>query len=266
MIKLIKEFAPRWVPFRSTVSPSASSNERAAELQEKVQRWLLGRGIQYGQTWLIFGSAPDPVIPQISDSNYVLTTINNAGITARQLRLKRSDLMIRTEAKDWPTDPQLESDNLLWISSISKRRLMKKRRGWIDHEIGSIRTITSEDRDLLFEMQLSASDCLTGRRPSTSLLGVSVALTMKAQLVLIAGMSLREGGHSYDQMLLDRKHILEDKIALKALSKTYGNIFSVGANLAEDASIPEYKDIPNVSKDRVLYSAVKDNISTIDGQ
>ena len=82
-------------------------------LRESHRSWLGELGILH-KPWLIFGSAPNPTLPDGDPKRWARVDINNAGRTAVALGLGRADLTIRTQRKSWAEWPELDSRALLW--------------------------------------------------------------------------------------------------------------------------------------------------------
>lgn len=230
-----------------SVSPpdEVPSDRRVHDIQQSIRDWL---GVELGslhKVWLILGAAPNPVIPNSLPSDYILVCVNNAGLTAQRLGLKIPDVTIRTEAKSWTEIEGLQSRTLLWFVSRDLRKMRNSRPASWRHKIGSLRTLKTVDRDDYVARELGDSFVKTEEfdaRPSTGIFSCLLALNCDPEKVIVSGFSLRQMGHSYNDLHLARKHIAADLEALKTLSNRHQIFFTAEKELAKDAGMRLNRD------------------------
>jgi hypothetical protein len=207
-------------------------------LQPALGRWR--RLVERPQRdWLILGSAPRPTLPDPMPDEIVLVCINNSGRTAADLGLKRPDLTIRAQRKAWDDIAGLSSGAVIWIS---KRPLLRERlsnrASWRHHADRWCRMSDSE-RMRMLEACLNLSIPAEGlAQPTNGVVAIVLALACGARRVIVSGISLTEGGHSYNDREEARRQVEPDRSALARIRDLYPQVVTTEAGLARETGLP----------------------------
>ncbi|BDA84819.1 hypothetical protein Sa4125_23610 [Aureimonas sp. SA4125] len=200
-------------------------------------RFLDRLGIR-DQPWLIFGSAPEPTVPDALREGYARIDINNAGRSAALLGLGCADLTIRAKKKSWQEHPHLDTRGLLWIHTapeIFLRMLLLPKP--YDH-IGCIAALRRRDREAVVTHVSGASVEAIGDlgKVTNGVAAICYGLLLGVPKIVVAGVSLSKVGHSYDDLGRVRRQTDEDSFILDRL-KDHPRLFTTEADLARDSGL-----------------------------
>ncbi|WP_421869729.1 hypothetical protein [Pararhizobium sp.] len=216
------------------------------------RKWLTKLGI-LDRPWLLFGSAPDPTLPQEILQNCARVDINNAGKTANQLGLPPADLTFRKKKKSWEEHPYVRTRGLLWLHT---------RPLWVMHlklllkpnvRYKSLMRATKSDREAIVHHVSGGLPAEIGDvgKVTNGVAALCYALFMGVPSVTLAGFSLQKMGHSYNAKGSVRRQIEEDTFVLTQL-RDRGNVFTTERDLSDYVGIPlaqSYQDISAVKLD-----------------
>ena len=199
--------------------------------------WLDELGI-LDKPWLILGSAPNPTLPPGLAAQSARVDINNAGRTAAGLGLGGADLTIRTQRKSWEEWPDLKTRALLWTHRWPKILMHLEMRRKSRAEVGVLRRWPRGERERIVEHVIGAS--LTGvgqwEKATTGIAAICYALFVGVPQIVVVGLSLDTGGHSYDGLARQRRQVDEDAFAL-GLLRNRPELFTTETVLAERAHV-----------------------------
>lgn len=227
--------------FKAAAAPAVVGRNRSPfALQTFIARhgrFLDRLGIR-DRPWLIFGSAPDPTVPEELRHSHARIDINNAGRAAAAMGLGRADLTLRAKKKSWEEHPHLDTRGLLWIHTVPgiflRLLLLPKPH---DH-IGEVTPLRRTEREAIVTHVSGASvDAIGDLGKVTN--GVAAAcygLLMGVPEVVVAGISLSKVGHSYDDLGRVRRQKDEDSFVLDRL-RTDPRLFTTEPDLSRDAGL-----------------------------
>ncbi|KQY42504.1 hypothetical protein [Rhizobium sp. Root483D2] len=213
------------------------------------RKWLTKLGI-LDRPWLLFGSAPDPTLPQEILQKCARVDINNAGKTANQLGLPPADLTFRKKKKSWEEHPYVRTRGLLWLHT---------RPLWVMHlklllkpnvRYKSLMRATKSDREAIVHHVSGGLPAEIGDvgKVTNGVAALCYALFMGVPSVTLAGFSLQKMGHSYNAKGSVRRQIEEDTFVLTQL-RNRGDVFTTERDLSDYVGIPlaqSYQDISAV--------------------
>ena len=171
--------------------------------------------------WIVFGSAPDPLLPTSLTGRYARVDINNAGRTAQELGLGPADLTIRTKKKSCSEHPTLDTKALIWIHTIPAPMLRLLLLTKPHRSIGRVAKFTKAERDALVETVSGVRLENVGPwdKVSNGVAAACLGLHFGVPEIVLSGISLSKAGHSYNQLGRTRYQVDEDRAVLSALSK-----------------------------------------------
>lgn len=210
--------------------------ERLASLRDRHRAWLRKLDI-IDRPWLIFGSAPEPTVPNDVLRTCARIDVNNSGRTAELLGLGPADLTIRKRRKSWAEHPRLHTRGLLWFHTapwiIMRLQLVLKSQV----RVGSLQKMTKDERNAIMDQIVGPIPKGVGKSKATNgVAAICYGLWTGAPTIIVAGMSVNKMGHSYNDVGKTRKQIDEDIFALRALS-TLPNLFTTERELSERTGI-----------------------------
>lgn len=218
--------------------PETSPGEATLhKLLSSHSRWLRGLGL-LDKPWLILGSAPSPTIPASLAATHLRIDINNAGRTAAELGLGRAALTLRAKHKSWQEHPKLDTGALLWIHDYPVL-LLKLLLLFRPHTyIGSLATMTREERQAVVTQVSGASLASIGDwgKVTNGVAAICYGLLLGVPEIVVAGLSLSKAGHSYDHLARERRQMQEDAFVLNRL-KDHPRLLTTEADLANDSGL-----------------------------
>ena len=188
--------------------------------------------------WLIFGSAPDPTIPESVRQGFARIDINNAGRSAAALGLGRADLTLRAKKKSWQEHPHLDTRGLLWIHTAPEIFLRFLTIGKPHDHIGRVAALRRRDREGMVTHVSGASVEAIGDlgKVTNGVAAICYGLLLGVPQIVVAGISLSKVGHSYDDLGRVRRQTDEDSFILDRL-KDHPQLFTTEADLAQDSGL-----------------------------
>ncbi|GGD38623.1 hypothetical protein [Aureimonas glaciei] len=200
-------------------------------------RFLDRLGIR-DRPWLVFGSAPDPTVPETLRRGFARIDINNAGRSAAAMGLGRADLTIRAKKKSWTEHPHLDTRGLLWIHTapeIFLRLLVTPKPH--DH-IGRIAALRRRDREAMVTHVSGSSVEAIGDlgKVTNGVAAICYGLLLGVPQIVVAGISLSKVGHSYDDLGRVRRQTDEDSFILDRL-RDHPRLFTTETDLARDSGL-----------------------------
>ena len=195
----------------------------------------------------VLGSAPNPAIPEGFGERWQFWTVNasQAGVDSQPLGDPDVTVMSAQMLGDRPA-------NVAGKTALKGRRtgrLIVIERGFnadqiveilrnIGYSIGQLHFISHFQRAVLVRKLLKA-DLAYGsgeQKVSTGVFAILLALRQGLSPVVIGGLSLSRGGHSYNQLSHKREHVDVDARALALLRRF--PVFTTDKQLAKDSGIP----------------------------
>ncbi len=204
---------------------------------DRYGTWIEELGIR-NRPWLILGSAPDPTVPMELVNSHARIDINNAGKTAAAMGLKRADLTFRTKKKSWDEHSHVDTRGLIWLHAqpafILRLRLLNKP---YDH-IGKIVGLSRIDRDAIVVHVAGTSVKSIGDvgKVTNGIAAACLGLLLGVPIVVLAGISLSNVGHSYDQLDRPRRQVGEDAFILERL-RSLPELWTTEKDLASEAGL-----------------------------
>lgn len=207
-------------------------------LRGNHRRWLSELGI-LNRPWLIFGSAPDPSLPQDVVGYCARVDVNNSGKTANALGLPPADLTFRKRKKSWQEHPYVRTRGLLWIH---------RRPLWVMHlklllkptvRYKSLTRATKAEREAIVNAVSGGLPSEVGEvgKVTNGVAALCYGLFVGVPSITLAGFSLTQMGHSYNDRGKTRRQIAEDTFVLTCL-KERGNVFTTELDLADQIGLP----------------------------
>ncbi|MCK5932700.1 MAG: hypothetical protein KAG89_11070 [Fulvimarina manganoxydans] len=208
---------------------------------DRYRGWLGELGI-LDRPWLILGSAPSPTLPAGVLADHARVDINNSGRTAEEMGLGRADLTFRAKAKPWSEHPNLDTHGLLWIHTKPRWYAKLKLRYRPHRHIESLEVLTPKVREriVMAETALPVSEIGDLGKVTNGIAAACFGLACGVPSIVLAGISLTSGGHSYNQNNRARMQITEDRAVLKALAKR-NDISTTEAELAEETGLTLFR-------------------------
>lgn len=174
-----------------------------------------------GRDCLVFGSAPDPVVPQMA-SNGAIICINGSGSPVRRLGLRDPDLTIMSSnvtilKKDVRVETIRHLDGLHSTHLLLFRGSEETQRRALDalqdagYRCDDAATLADRQYVAIASGLVPVSNILSrgDERISTGVFAVAVATWLRARSIVLAGFSLA-GGHSYIAGDTPRNHVSAD--------------------------------------------------------
>ena len=213
-------------------------DRRIAALRAREIGWLRRAGLA-GRSWLIFGAAPEPVLPR-SPEEYALVFINNAALTARRLGLPDPDLTIRSRREHAEELRGFQTRNLLWLTRKSRLLAPLAVRRSVPMRIGRLHVLSLDERDALVDHVFSEGIRSAGPmgKPSTGVTAVAYALFCGVPHIVLTGVSVSQDGHSYDARGAKHLHREEDRYALAEIARRKLAVKTSEAKLHEATGLP----------------------------
>ncbi|WP_234818545.1 hypothetical protein [Sinorhizobium fredii] len=215
------------------------TNEPTLEaLRESHRLWLSQLGI-LDRPWLIFGSAPCPTIPSDLIGYCARVDVNNSGKTANALGLPPADLTFRKRKKSWQEHPYVRTRGLLWLH---------RRPLWVMHlklllkpnvRYKSLMRATKAEREAIVNIVSGGVPCDVGEvgKVTNGVAALCYGLFVGVPSITLAGFSLTQMGHSYNDNGKVRRQIAEDTFVLTRL-RNRGNVFTTELELSEQVGLP----------------------------
>lgn len=203
------------------------------------ETWLQQHGL-LGRPWFMLGSAPNPSIPSKLPDDTVYAYVKFAGRSARQHGLPDADITLATtwdEAR-W-NDLNLSlvlrvRNKVSWRVYFSRlgRKASDKECELLSHE---------RDDYVLHAMHSRFRGVGDHLRPSSALSMLAFAIAHEVPEIVIAGISLDQTGHAYNDLNLQRKHGPEDRAALIAVAAHHPHVKTSEPSLSEATGLPLYR-------------------------
>ncbi|MGE8943363.1 hypothetical protein ACO2I3_15760 [Leptospira interrogans] len=201
---------------------------------------------------LVFGAAPDPVVPKDLLHSATIVTANASQLTLEAygvmrphitfmrtnmsngrdvdvmkleaLRDRKTDLLVLT-----PAEPSECEDQLALLARVNYR-------------FDNLLITTPVERSILQNRVLGTGKrFLVNRyRPSMGLQAVMFCLGMGADSVAIAGISLRSDGCSFNALQYKRKHVDGDRVVLARIRKRALPVYAVEEQFAVDTGLQRW--------------------------
>ncbi|MDQ0322870.1 hypothetical protein QO002_005076 [Pararhizobium capsulatum DSM 1112] len=211
------------------------------------RRWLVNLGI-LDKPWLLFGSAPDPTLPEDILRHCARVDINNSGKMANMLGLPPADLTFRKKKKSWEEHPFVRTRGLLWLHTrplwIMRVKLLFKP----SVQYKSLMRATKSDREAIVQLVSGGLPADVGDvgKVTNGVAALCYALYMGVPSVTLSGFSLTKMGHSYNDKGSVRRQIEEDTFVLTQL-RNRGNVFTTERELSEHVGIPLARTYTDIS-------------------
>ncbi len=215
----------------------AVSAKRIETLRMRHRAWLSRLGL-LDRPWLIFGSAPNPTLPAGLAAQSARIDINNAGRTAAALGLGPADLTFRTQRKSWDEWPDLETRAMIWTHRGPKLLMHWDMRRNSNARVGTLKRWPRGEREMIVEYVAGASLTGTGKweKATTGIAATCYGLFVGIPRIVLAGISLDSGGHSYDNLARERRQIDEDAFVLEHI-RHRPELFATEPALIEGAGL-----------------------------
>jgi hypothetical protein len=192
------------------------SPKQMEALRARHRAWLSTLGL-LDKPWLIIGSAPDPTLPPGLVAQSARIDINNAGRTAAALGLGRADLTFRTQRKSWAEWPDLDTRAMIWTHRGPKLLMLWEMHRKSNAKVGVLKRWPRGEREEIVEFVTGASLAGTGQweKATTGIAAACYGLFVGVPQIVLAGISLDAGGHSYDTLHRERRQVGEDAFVLE---------------------------------------------------
>ncbi|MCE7028117.1 hypothetical protein [Jiella avicenniae] len=202
------------------------------------QRWLDIHGLAR-RPWFVLGSAPSPTMPQKLPEDTVFAYVKFAGRSAKKHGLPDGDITLAT-SWDEARWSDLQLSLVLRVRNKSSWRVFFSRMASkpSDRECD----LLSHERDDYVLQAMGSRFREVGEhvRPSSALTMIAFALVHDIPEIIIAGISLDQTGHEYNDLNLQRKHGAEDRAALQAAASRHHHVSTTEPRLAAATGIPLY--------------------------
>ncbi|WP_152048418.1 hypothetical protein [Aureimonas psammosilenae] len=166
--------------------------------------------------WLILGAAPTPTLPPDLFRTHARIDINNAGKTAAELGLGRAALTFRASKKSWLEHDKIDTEGLIWLRDRPTRFIRLYLLDKPYRHIGHVSALTRFDRDEIVRLVsgMSLKEIGDLGKVSNGVAAACYGLLFGVPEVVLAGISLTQTGHSYDQLGRHRLQVEEDRLVL----------------------------------------------------
>jgi hypothetical protein len=203
------------------------------------RNWAQQRGL-LGRPWFVLGSAPSPTIPDRLPENTAYVYVKYAGHSAKRRGLPDADLTLLLTK----TEPQqiagLKSSNTLMMGRAFP--LSAKLKRLIGYSRSNQAELYRVERDQFIVRALGSLFSGIGeeKRPSNGISLLAYGLALGVPQIIVAGMSLESNGHDYNGVGKKRRHVAEDRAALKEIAATYPFVSTTEENLNRLTGLPLY--------------------------
>jgi hypothetical protein len=189
---------------------------------------------------LVLGSAPNAALTHDMLSNSTIVTANASQATLEQYGVSKPDFTFMRS--NMHIDSQVNNEALKALSRKSTKHLiLLEHRGEYRKQILCLENIgyVYDNISFLSNLQMvgiiESGKILIGRKPKNSV-GVKAICSsfyMGASRVVVAGISLRQIGHSYSESKLKRNHVEADRKTLRFMKTRGLEIISTDRSLSD---------------------------------
>jgi hypothetical protein len=211
--------------------------------------------LQLQSPCLVFGSAPNPILPRGFTSKWGLVTANASQSGLASLGVDRDpDVTIITRQLSNKDQADLSALNALrgcstrhliltgqQASGVDCVNLLRK----VDYRFLRLDIIDQWQRSKVAYQVLGQYVALSSgheKKISTGMFAALLALYSGARPVVLAGISLSSAGHSYNELKTKRYHVRADAAALSLACRQGLPLFAVDRQLADEAGLPLWRD------------------------
>ena len=211
---------------------------------------------------LVFGSAPDPILPRETEPETKLVSVNASQASLDRFFDDPPDFTFMRS--NFVRNRQVDTEMVSALANRRTKRLflvctegLNKTQEVLSAQLAPNLKILGEAGYLFdactllsnAQRHLVINQAVEGRRralksrkvTSMGVFAAAACLHMGARRVTIAGISLNQSGHSYSGSALPRAHVTRDQQVLRLLAKRYGNrIVSTDASLCELTGVQPY--------------------------
>lgn len=202
--------------------------------------WAGHRGL-LDRPWFMLGSAPSPTIPAVLPKHSAYVYIKYAGHSARKRGLPNADLTLLLTKTEPRQIAGLTTANVLLMGAsfpigASIKRLVNRNRSRQGE-------LYRRERDEFIIRTLGSlfAGVGTEKRPSNGISLLCYALALGVPQIVVAGMSLESDGHDYTDAVKRRRHVEEDRAALKKVAKLYPGVSTSEERLHRLTGLPLYE-------------------------
>ncbi|WP_102961516.1 hypothetical protein [Mangrovicella endophytica] len=201
------------------------------------RRWLRARGL-LARPWLILGAAPQPSLPADRPADLVHAYVKLAGRSAAKLGLPPADLTFLPRKVSGPALDGLTLGNVLWMGR--GLTFATKLRRLVGHTRSAECDMTNGDRDRYILRTLGSLFAGEGNdaRPSNGVALVCFAIAVGVPRIIVAGISLESDGYEYDPAARTRRHVPQDRAALREIAKRYPQVVTTEPGLHRLTGLP----------------------------
>lgn len=211
------------------------------------------RDLRVSGPCLVLGSAPEPRLPDGFDESWTLVTVNASQAGLKQLGCDRvPDLTVMSGQMLGRKPANLAGQEA--IRGQRTRHLILIERGALDRDesvavlarhrfsYDQITTITSDERSKIVLEVLKKPLALGdgNEKVSTGMFAALLACYLGARPIVLAGFSLEQAGHSYDDRGLHREHVEYDHVALSYIGHRGLPFFAVDERFAKQSGRPQW--------------------------
>lgn len=202
--------------------------------------WLKRRGL-LDRPWFVLGSAPSPTIPGRLPDGTAFVHVKYAGRSAKALGLPPGDLSFLLDKTREQDVEGLHLDNILRMRKRHNAATLFA----LYAPLGTFRecAITHQERD---DAVIGTLGSLFGgigveKRPSNGVALLCYAIAVGVPQIIVAGLSLDSDGYAYDPAARTRRHVPEDRAALKAAAMRYPQLVTSEPSLHAATGLALYR-------------------------
>lgn len=200
--------------------------------------WLKRHNL-LGRPWFVLCSAPQPSIPRTLPDNTVYAYVKFAGRSASKLGLPVADITLATW---WKAEREKDIKLNAVLRVRPKLDLAGRLKRLVGPSVGKQSDVLGQERDDYVLQTLGSRFRGVGDhvRPSMGITMIAFALAHDIPEIIVAGMSFERSGHEYNPSGSVRKHVAEDRAALRIIAERYPQVKTTEPSLSEDSGIPLY--------------------------